>query len=89
MRITRCSEVDGQGLKVYKVVCWYRFRETSAFKLHIPLGRKLAPTEDWVLIKPEALINSDSVNLGIPEARGRYTGTIYLLPVRPLRSSRC
>lgn len=84
MRITRCSEVDGQGLKVYKVVCWYRFRETSVFKLHIPLGRKLATIADWVLIKPEALMNtlySDSVKLGIPEARGHYTGTIYLLPV--------
>lgn len=67
-------------LRMYKVVCWYRFRETLVFKLQVPLGRKLAPTADWVLVVLEALMNilySDSVNLGIPEARGRCIGTIY------------
>lgn len=34
--------VDGQGLNVYKVMCWYRFRETSVFKLHVPLE------ENWL-----------------------------------------
>ena len=39
--------MDGQGLNVYKVVCWYRFRETSVFRLHVLLGRKWVPTAHW------------------------------------------
>lgn len=88
----RWSEVDGQGLNIYKVVCWYRFKETSVFKLHVTQGRKLAHTADWVWMVTEVLVGalySDSVNLGIPEARTHYTGTMHLSPVWLLRSSRC
>ena len=89
---TRCSEVDGRNLNVYKVVCWYPFRETSVFKLHLPRGGKLAHTADWMLMVPGAWVTtlySDSVNLGLPEARGPHAGTVCLSSMWPLRSSRC
>ena len=47
-------------------------------------GRKLAHTAFWVWMVTEVLVGalySDTVNLGIPEARTHDTRTIHLSPV--------
>ena len=69
-----------------------RFRETSVFRLHVPLGRKWVPTTHWCCWCLKVFMsNPDSrlLNLGISKVRGHYTGTMYLSPVWLLRPSRC
>lgn len=86
----RCSKMDGQGLNVYKVVCWYRFGETSVFRLHVPLGRKWVPSHwCWWCPKVFMITWTATLNLGVSKGRGHYTGTMCLSLVWLLRPSRC
>lgn len=72
----RCSKMDGQGLNGYKVVCWYRFGETSVFRLRVPLERKWVPTTHWCwwCLKVLRVTWTATLNLGISKERDTTQG---------------